>query len=68
MNIFHLRRHFADFLKYNVLLFLWLGYLCHWSVVCLLENVRLNSVGFCGLNEGEEEHPIFDQLQLLPHC
>ena len=68
MNVLHLRCHFADFLKYNVLILFWLGDLDDWFVVSLLKDVWLNSVGFCGLHEGEEEYPIFQQPQLLTHC
>jgi hypothetical protein len=68
MDVLHLRCHFADFFKYNVLILFRLGDLDDWLVVSLLKDVWLNSVGFCGLNEGEEEYPIFQQPQLLTHC
>jgi hypothetical protein len=49
MNVLHLRCHFADFLKYNVLILLWLGDLDDWLVVSLLKDVRLDSISFRGL-------------------
>ena len=61
MNVLHLCCHLSDLLKNNVLLFLGLRDLDHRFIVCLLENVWLESVGVCGLNEGEEEYPIFYQ-------